>query len=91
MKKQTEDVINAYFAGENKYIGVSDLKFEGTYFLYAKDENGWNWDGNNQIYIIYSGKVKSVEDKKAFEEPLFISLLDLQTLCNMLTEHRMLT
>lgn len=68
MKKQTEDVINAYFAGENKYIGVSDLKFEGTYFLYAKDENGWNWDGNNQIYIIYSGKVKSVEDKKAFDE-----------------------
>ncbi len=68
MKKQTEDVINAYFAGENKYIGVSDLKFEGTYFLYTKDENGWNWDGNNQIYIIYSGKVKSVEDKKAFDE-----------------------
>ena len=68
MKKQTEDVINSYFAGENKYIGVSDLKFEGTYFLYAKDENGWNWDGNNQIYIIYSGKVKSVEDKKAFDE-----------------------
>lgn len=68
MKKQTEDVINAYFAGESKYISVSDLKFEGTYFLYTKDAGGWNWDGDNQIYIIYSGKVKSVEDKKAFDE-----------------------
>ena len=39
MKKQTEDVINSYFASDSKYIGVSDLKFEGTYFLTEKVDN----------------------------------------------------
>lgn len=67
MKKQTEDVINAYFASNSKYIGLSDLKFEGTYLLVEK-EGTWGWDGNNQLYVIYSGKVKSNEEKKQFDE-----------------------
>lgn len=67
MKTQTEDVINSYFAGDSKYISLSDLKFEGTYFLYAKD-GAWTWNGKNQLYVIYSGKVKSNEEKKQFDE-----------------------
>lgn len=68
MKKQTEDVINSYFAGDSKYIGVSDLKFEGTYFLTEKVDNSWSFNGTNQVYVIYSGKVKSNEEKKQFDE-----------------------
>ena len=64
MKKQTEDVINSYFASDSKYIGVSDLKFEGTYFLTEKVDNSWSFNGTNQVYVIYSGKVKSNEEKK---------------------------
>lgn len=67
MKKQTEDVINSYFASNNKYIGLSDLKFEGTYFLNEKEANSWNWNGHNQIYIIYSGKVNSNQEHKGFD------------------------
>ncbi|MGN0500982.1 MAG: zinc-ribbon domain-containing protein [Ruminococcus sp.] len=67
MKKQTEDVINAYFANNSKYIGLSDLKFEGTYLLVEK-EGTWGWDGNNQLYVIFSGKVKSNEEKNKFDE-----------------------
>ena len=68
MKKQTEDVINSYFASDSKYIGVSDLKFEGTYFLTEKVDNSWSFNGTNQVYVIYSGKVKSNEEKKQFDE-----------------------
>lgn len=58
MKKQTEDVVEAYFADKDN-ITQSGLKYVGYYFLSKK--NADNWGDSNQIYIVYSAKVKSTD------------------------------
>lgn len=60
MKAQTEDTIEEYFADYSDYISVSDLEYVGYYFLSAKDPG--TWYSQNIIYIVYSGKVKSLEE-----------------------------
>lgn len=66
MKSETEDQIQAYFAENAESIQVSDLEYEGYYFLTAKDKDTWNY--KNMIYVLYSGKVKSLEEEKQFKE-----------------------
>lgn len=67
MKKQTNDVILAYFAEHEQEIMCHDLKYVGYYFLCKKDKYDtsiWGpFNSFNQVYLIYSGKVKSKEKK----------------------------
>lgn len=61
MKKQTSDVITSYFAGNKEYISHSDVKYVGYYMLTKKDKD--TWGDFNQVYLVYSAKVKSKEKK----------------------------
>lgn len=61
MKKQTSDVIASYFAEKKDYITQSNLKYVGYYMLTKKDTDSWG--DFNQVYLVYSAKVKSKEKK----------------------------
>jgi hypothetical protein len=60
MQSQSQDTIEAYFAQNADYISVKDLKYEGYYFLSAKDQSIWG--AKNIMYVVYSGKVSSEEE-----------------------------
>lgn len=64
IKKQAEDVLDAYFAGESQYIKADKLKFEGYYFLSCK--NASTWGDHNILDLVYSTTVTSKD--KAFKK-----------------------
>lgn len=63
LKSQTEDAINAYFAEEQASISQSDLKYEGYYFLNAKEVNYYEY---NKIDIVYSATITSKDKYNKF-------------------------
>lgn len=64
IKKQAEDVIDAYFAEESEFIKADKITFEGYYFLTNKDVD--TWSSHNILDLVYSATVKSKD--KSFEK-----------------------
>ena len=63
MKNEATDVLDAYFANNNSYIGNSGFSYEGSYYLVAKNSD--TWGDTNVLYLVFSTTVTSAEN--AFE------------------------
>ena len=63
MKNEATDVLDAYFANNNSYIGNSGFSYEGSYYLVAKNSDSWG--DTNVLYLVFSTTVTSAEN--AFE------------------------
>ncbi len=63
MKNEATDVLDAYFANNNSYIGNSGFSYEGSYYLVAKNSD--TWGDTNVLYLVFSSTVTSAEN--AFE------------------------
>ena len=63
MKNEATDVLDAYFANNNSYIGNSGFSYEGSYYLVAKSSD--TWGDTNILYLVFSTTVTSAEN--AFE------------------------
>ena len=67
MRAATEEYINQYFSdsSRSKYISATDIQYEGYYILANKSPDVWY--GHNQVFMIFSAKVSSLEKKKQFK------------------------
>jgi len=67
LKKDVETKIDVYFSTNSDNFKSDTAVYEGSYFLYTKDESSRSYNDKNGIYLIYSSNLTADKGYKKIE------------------------